>query len=77
MTEKRRFAVVFALGIMLGAGMTLYSAVFAENDTQTATSPLPLDDLRAFTEVFGKVKSYNECITGIVLNTRASCLCPS
>ena len=57
MTEKRRVAVVFILGILLGAGMTIYSSVFAESDKATAASPLPLEDLRAFTEVFGKVKS--------------------
>ena len=57
MTEKRRVAVVFALGLALGAGMTIYSSVFAGNEKSTAVSPLPLEDLRAFTEVFGKVKS--------------------
>jgi carboxyl-terminal processing protease len=58
MTEKRRVAVVFALGLALGAGMTIYSSVFAGSDKNTvAASPLPLEDLRAFTEVFGKVKS--------------------
>jgi carboxyl-terminal processing protease len=58
MTEKRRVAVVFALGLALGVGMTIYSSVFAGSDKNgVAASPLPLEDLRAFTEVFGKVKS--------------------
>jgi carboxyl-terminal processing protease len=57
MTEKKRVAVVFLLGLLLGAGITVYSAVFAESDEAAATRPLPLEDLRAFTEVFGKVKS--------------------
>ncbi|MCK5360444.1 MAG: S41 family peptidase, partial [Gammaproteobacteria bacterium] len=58
MTDKRRVAVVFALGLALGAGMTIYSSVFAGSDKKAvAASPLPLEDLRAFTEVFGKVKS--------------------
>ena len=57
MTEKRRVAVVFVLGLALGAGMTIYSSVFAGNEKTTAASPLPLEDLRAFTEVFGRVKS--------------------
>jgi len=58
MTEKRRVAVVFALGLALGVGMTIYSSVFAGSDKNAvAASPLPLEDLRAFTEVFGKVKS--------------------
>ncbi len=57
MTEKRRVAVVFALGLALGAGMTIYSSVFAGNDQKPAASSLPLEELRAFTEVFGRVKS--------------------
>ena len=57
MTEKRRVAVVFALGLALGLGMTIYSSVFAGNEKAAAASPLPLEDLRAFTEVFGRVKS--------------------
>lgn len=57
MTEKRRVAVVFVLGLALGAGMTIYSSVFAGNEKTAAASPLPLEDLRAFTEVFGRVKS--------------------
>ena len=57
MTEKRRVAIVFLLGLALGAGMTIYSSVFAGNEKSAAASPLPLEDLRAFTEVFGRVKS--------------------
>lgn len=56
MTEKKRFAVIFTLGIMLGVGMTVYSSVFAKHEGDAA-SALPLEDLRAFSEVFGKVKS--------------------
>lgn len=57
MIEKKRVAVIFLLGIILGGGMTIFSSVFAEADRAPAASPLPLEDLRAFTEVFGKVKS--------------------
>jgi len=57
MTEKRRVAIVFMLGLALGAGMTIYSSVFAGNEKAPAASPLPLEELRAFTEVFGRVKS--------------------
>lgn len=57
MTDRRRVAVVFMLGLALGVGITIYSSVFAGNDKGTASSPLPLEDLRAFTEVFGKVKT--------------------
>lgn len=57
MTEKRRVAIVFLLGLALGAGMTIYSSVFAGNEKSAAASSLPLEELRAFTEVFGRVKS--------------------
>ena len=57
MTGKKRVAVVFVLGLVLGAGMTIYSSVFAGDEKKSAASPLPLEDLRAFTEVFGRVKS--------------------
>jgi carboxyl-terminal processing protease len=57
MTEKKRVAVIFLLGIILGGGLTIFSSVFAEADRTPAAAPLPLEDLRAFTEVFGKVKS--------------------
>ncbi|HEC26325.1 MAG TPA: S41 family peptidase [Gammaproteobacteria bacterium] len=57
MTEKRRVAVIFILGLVLGAGLTIYSSVFAGNDKKSVASPLPLEELRAFTEVFGRVKS--------------------
>ncbi|GMR06074.1 MAG: proteolytic complex protein CptA [Gammaproteobacteria bacterium] len=57
MTEKRRVAVIFILGLALGVGITIYSSVFAGNDKKSAASSLPLEELRAFTEVFGRVKS--------------------
>ena len=53
----RRVAVVFVLGLSLGAGITVYSSVFAGDEKESAASPLPLEDLRAFSEVFGRVKS--------------------
>jgi len=53
----RRVAVVFVLGLSLGAGITIYSSVFAGDEKESAASPLPLEDLRAFSEVFGRVKS--------------------
>jgi len=57
MTEKRRVAVIFILGLALGVGMTIYSSVFAGSDKKSAATTLPLEELRAFTEVFGRIKS--------------------
>ncbi len=57
MTEKRRVAVIFVLGLALGVGTTIYSSVYAGNDKKAVASSLPLEELRAFTEVFGRIKS--------------------
>ncbi|MDH3689359.1 MAG: S41 family peptidase [Gammaproteobacteria bacterium] len=50
-----RYAVVLMLGIFVGVGLTLERAVQAER--QDNLQPLPLEDLRVFTEIFGKIKS--------------------
>ncbi len=44
---------LLALGILLGVALTLNYPVVA----QKAQGPLPVEDLRAFTEIFGKIKS--------------------
>jgi carboxyl-terminal processing protease len=53
MHSKFRQAGLIALGAILGVLISLnFSAVAQKN-----TGPLPIEDLRAFTEVFGKIKS--------------------
>lgn len=54
MNHTGRHLLILCLGLFLGAGLTMERAVFAE---RTDAEPLPLDTLRVFTEVFGKVKS--------------------
>ena len=54
MNRSGRYILILCLGLFLGAAITMERAVFAE---RTESQPLPLDTLRIFTEVFGKVKS--------------------
>ena len=54
MKSTGRYLLILCLGVFLGVGITMERAVFAE---RADTEPLPLDTLRIFTEVFGKVKS--------------------
>ena len=54
MSRSGRYILILCLGIFLGTAITMERTVFAE---RADTQPLPLDTLRIFTEVFGKVKS--------------------
>jgi len=55
MKSSARYITVLTLGIILGLGFSLRDTVWAER--KPASEPLPLDDLKVFTEVFGKIKS--------------------
>jgi carboxyl-terminal processing protease len=55
MKHATRYFLILAVGIFIGAGVTLESAVLAVR--QDAPSPLPLAELHNFTEIFGKVKT--------------------
>ena len=50
-----RYTLVLMMGIFVGVGITLERTVLAER--QEAASPLPLEELKVFAEVFGKIKS--------------------
>lgn len=58
-----RYTLILLVGVFIGVGVTLERAVFAERqdaqDAQDAeqASPLPLNDLREFAEVFNRIKS--------------------
>ncbi len=53
-----RYVLVLLLGVFIGAGFTLDTAVLAKREgEQVVSTTLPLDELRTFTEVFSKIKS--------------------
>ena len=54
MKSSGRYILILCLGLFLGAAITMERTVFAE---RAESQPLPLDTLRIFTEVFGKVKT--------------------
>ncbi|MDA9982266.1 S41 family peptidase [Gammaproteobacteria bacterium] len=54
MNTMGRYLLILCLGLFIGSAITMERAVFAE---RVEPQPLPLDTLRIFTEIFGKVKS--------------------
>ncbi|MFP5344950.1 MAG: S41 family peptidase, partial [Gammaproteobacteria bacterium] len=50
-----RNLLVLLLGAALGVSISLGASVFAQREE--ARSGLPLDELRTFTDIFGKIKS--------------------
>ena len=56
---KKKAIFILSLGIMLGVFMGTCGSVFAERDSSdvaTDTDALPYEDLRTFTEIFGRIK---------------------
>ena len=56
MRFSTRSIMLVGLGTVLGVSLTIGQGVLAERE-DIKQSPLPLDDLRTFTDVFGKIKS--------------------
>jgi len=55
--QALRYALILMIGVFVGAGITLERAVRAERETAKAEQPLPVEELRTFTEVFSRIKS--------------------
>jgi len=55
MRHTTRSLLVLILGVTMGLSLSLGSSVFADRDANV--TPLPIDELRAFAEVFGKIKA--------------------
>ncbi len=56
---KKKTIFILSLGVMLGVFMGICGSVFAERsntDATTDTEVLPYEDLRTFTEIFGRIK---------------------
>ena len=63
-------AGLVGLGLVAGIAVSLHFAAIA--DKETVATPLPVEELRAFTEVFGRIKSdYVEPVTDKKLVTEA------
>ena len=57
MKSSLGYSLVLSVGIVLGVTLGVGTSVLAERDTVNyAATTLPLDELRTFSEVFGKVK---------------------
>ncbi len=56
MLTKSRNVLLLLIGLALGVSLTIGQSVFAERDNGNVNA-LPLDELRAFTEVFANIKS--------------------
>lgn len=54
MTQKTKFILVGLAGVLAGAAMTVNLSAIADKDAATA---LPIEELRAFTDVFARIKS--------------------
>jgi len=53
-----RYALILLLGVFVGVGVTLERAVRAERTAaKQVEQPLPIDELRTFTEVFSRIKA--------------------
>lgn len=57
MARAARYALVLIAGITIGIGVTMDHTALAKRKEQTAGSPLPLEDLRTFTDVFNRIKT--------------------
>ncbi|MGE5318648.1 MAG: S41 family peptidase [Hyphomicrobiaceae bacterium] len=54
MTQKAKFVLVGLAGVLAGAALTLNLSAIADKNAETA---LPVEELRAFTDVFARIKS--------------------
>ncbi|MEJ2564666.1 MAG: S41 family peptidase [Gammaproteobacteria bacterium] len=54
--SKRNFLVLF-VGVVLGVTIAIGHGVWADHNAASSDSTIPLDELRAFTDVFAKIKS--------------------
>ncbi|MHB1352736.1 MAG: S41 family peptidase [Thiobacillus sp.] len=54
MTQKSKFVLVGVAGVLAGAALTLNLSAIADKE---AEAPLPIEELRAFTDVFARIKN--------------------
>ena len=72
MRNKLNQIGLIVVGVLIGVAVSLNYSAVAQKPATTATMPLPIEELRAFTEVFGRVKSdYVEVVDDKKLITEA------
>jgi len=72
MRNKLQQFGLIAVGVLIGVLVSLNFSAVAQREAATTLSPLPIEELRAFTEVFGRVKSdYVEAVDDKKLITEA------
>jgi len=54
MKQKAKFLLVGLAGVLAGAALTVNLSAIADKEAQTA---LPVEELRAFTDVFARIKN--------------------
>ncbi len=54
--KMRQFGLV-VFGVIAGVMLSLNFSAVANKETQEIMHPLPVEELRAFTEVFGRIKT--------------------
>ena len=70
-SKFNQFGLVI-VGVLIGVAISLNYSANAQRETAAAAQPLPIEELRAFTEVFGRVKSdYVEPVADKKLITEA------
>src|SRR5262245_24475502 len=71
MSKKLHQIGLIAIGVLIGVLVSLNFSAVAQKEG-AALAPLPIEELRAFTEVFGRVKSdYVEAVDDRKLITEA------
>ena len=72
MRNKLHQIGLIAIGVLMGVLVSLNFSAVAQKEGAPTLSPLPIEELRAFTEVFGRVKSdYVEAVDDKKLITEA------
>ena len=57
MSVKRQNIVLVLIGLTIGVSLSIGQGVFAEREAPATVRGLPVDELRTFTDVFGRIKN--------------------
>lgn len=57
MSVKRQNIFLVLIGLTIGVSLSIGQGVFAERDAPATVRGLPVDELRTFTDVFGRIKN--------------------